>query len=130
MIYLRLWHEELLKLLPRQQLLGLNRECCALIGLGWTKKHSTVQYALNQQIERLKAYHLRVIDEMKRRGYNVTQEWLSVQYRGKKLGIDNTINVDLTLDYYITDGNIYQEHDNEYLQLCIENLAKKGYEVL
>jgi len=127
---MRLWHEGLLGKLPRQQLLGLNRECCALIGLGWTKKHSTVQYALNQEIERLKAYHLRVIDEMQRRGYKVTQEWLNAQYRGKKIGIDSYIEESKVFDYYITDGYVYQEHNDAYLQECIENLSKKGYEVL
>lgn len=27
---MRLWHEELIPLLPRQQLLGQHRECCAM----------------------------------------------------------------------------------------------------
>lgn len=29
---MRLWHEALIKKLPRQQLLGQHRECCALRG--------------------------------------------------------------------------------------------------
>ena len=32
---MRLWHEVLLPLLPRQQLLDQHRECCALRGRGW-----------------------------------------------------------------------------------------------
>ena len=28
---MRLWHEDLIRKLPRQQLLGQHRECCALI---------------------------------------------------------------------------------------------------
>ena len=39
---MRLWHEELISKLPRQQLLGQHRECCALRGNGWGKKHATV----------------------------------------------------------------------------------------
>lgn len=37
---MRLWHEELISKLPRQQLLGQHRECCALRGNGWGKKHA------------------------------------------------------------------------------------------
>lgn len=41
---MRLWHEELIPLLPRKQLLGQHRECCALRGNGWGRKHATVDY--------------------------------------------------------------------------------------
>ena len=41
---MRLWHEKLISKLPRQQLLGQHRECCALRGNGWGKKHATVDY--------------------------------------------------------------------------------------
>ena len=41
---MRLWHQSLIKHLPRQQLLGQHRECCALRGNGWNKKHSTIDY--------------------------------------------------------------------------------------
>lgn len=126
---MRLWHEELLRKLPRQQLLGLNRECAALIGLGWTKKHSTVQYALDDSLERLKAYHLRVIDEMERRGYKVSREWYNPLYRGKRVGMDHNINPVTALTIYLTDGLIYQQHNKSYLKECIENLKMKGIEI-
>lgn len=41
---MRLWHQDLIKHLPRQQLLGQHRECAALRGKGWGKKHDTVDY--------------------------------------------------------------------------------------
>ena len=127
---MRLWHEDLLRILPRQQLLGQHRECCSLVGLGWTKKHSTVQYALDDSLERLKAYHLRVIDEMERRGYKVSREWYNPLYRGKHVGIDNNIDAIKTLKTYLTDDNIYQEHNGEYMKECIENLKMKGIEIV
>jgi uncharacterized protein (TIGR02328 family) len=34
---MRLWHEDLIPYLPRLQLLGQNRETCALRGNGWVK---------------------------------------------------------------------------------------------
>ena len=39
---MRLWHQDLIPKLPRPQLLGQHRECCALRGNGWGKKHATV----------------------------------------------------------------------------------------
>lgn len=123
---MRLWHEKLLSLLPRQQLLGQHRECAALLGKGWVKRHSTVQYALNQNLERLKAYHNRVIDEMNNRGYKVSQEWYDLKYRGKQIGLDNSINEEKVVQYYCDNGLVYKEHDNNYLQECIDNLKNKG----
>ena len=40
---MRLWHEALISQLPRPQLLGQHRECCALRGNGWGRKHATVE---------------------------------------------------------------------------------------
>ena len=41
---MRLWHEQMINRLPKNQLLGQHRECCALRGNGWEKKHRTVDY--------------------------------------------------------------------------------------
>ena len=41
---MRLWHEQIINILPKNQLLGQHRECCALRGNGWMKKHRTVDY--------------------------------------------------------------------------------------
>lgn len=123
---MRLWHEGILNKLPRQQLLGQHRECAALLGLGWNKKHSVVQYALNGSLERLKAYHLRVIDEMTQRGYVVSPQWTNAQYRGQSLGIDTSIDIDKVNEYYILKCYIYKEHNDEYLQECLLNLKQKG----
>lgn len=41
---MRLWHQDLIWRLPRQQLLGQHREIAALRGRGWDKPHSTVNY--------------------------------------------------------------------------------------
>ena len=44
---MRLWHQDLIPKLPRPQLLGQHRECCALRGNGWGKKHATVNYVFD-----------------------------------------------------------------------------------
>lgn len=54
---MRLWHYKLIPCLPRQQLLGQHRECCALRGKGWGKPHSTVNYVFKYNIEKLVKYH-------------------------------------------------------------------------
>lgn len=65
---MRLWHQALITKLPRQQLLGLHREVCALRGKGWGKKHSTIDYIKKYSFAKLLAYHCLVIDEMQKKG--------------------------------------------------------------
>ena len=98
---MRLWHEDLIGHLPRPQLLGQHRECCALRGNGWGKKHETVDYVFSYSPYVLYQYHTLIMDEMERRGYNVTRQcaWASP---------------------------LYKEHDDAYYKECIENLAQKG----
>ncbi|MCE5285168.1 MAG: TIGR02328 family protein [Pelosinus sp.] len=119
---MRLWHISLIEHLPRQQLLGQHRECCALRGKGWGKRHATVNYVFSYDPLMLYQYHMAVIKEMKRRGYHVDKLWLDPKYRGKLLGYTA----------YETSGKVldkYQEHDERYLQECVANLKKKGVEI-
>ncbi|MFW5985702.1 MAG: TIGR02328 family protein [Halanaerobiaceae bacterium] len=123
---MRLWHQDLISCLPRQQLLGQHRECCALRGKGWNRRHSTVDYVFEYRLERLVAFHKKVMAEMKVRGYNVTEKWEDVQYRGKKLGYDRSLDRTLSEEIVKDCTIIYPEHDSEYLQECQLNLLKKG----
>lgn len=129
---MRLWHEELIPKLPRQQLLGQHRECCALRGKGWGKKHATVNYVFTHPYEWLVAYHYRVISEMCKRGYSVSSEWVRVNYRGKEIGFvtDGSVSVNqFTIKMLSSRYNkqpVYPEHDDEYLKECLDNLASKG----
>lgn len=89
---MRLWHEELIPLLPRQQLLGQHRECCAMRGNGWGKKHRVVDYVFKHSLHDLELYHAKVMQEMFNRGYKVSSEWFYKNYRGKHI---NTVPNDL-----------------------------------
>lgn len=123
---MRLWHEELIECLPRQQLLGQHRECCALRGNGWGKPHSTVNYVFKYKRERLVAYHQLIIQEMLNRGYNPNQFWTNYSYRGKTAKRDTNTNIGM-VDYLINrKENIYKEHNLKYLEECIDNLTEKG----
>jgi len=116
---MRLWHEKLIQSLPRNQLLGQHRECCALRGKGWGKRHSTVNYVFEYSPYLLYKYHLLVMEEMNRRGYRVSEEWFNKDYRGKNMErYDNLIPMEVI-------SPIYQEHNEEYLIECLENLENK-----
>ena len=73
---MRLWHQDLIAKLPRQQLLGQHRECCALRGKGWQRKHATVNYVFDYSPYRLFRYHELIMQEMTNRGYRVSPEVL------------------------------------------------------
>ena len=117
---MRLWHEELIPLLPRQQLLGQHRECCAMRGNGWGKKHRVVDYVFKHSLHDLELYHAKVMQEMFNRGYKVSSEWFYRNYRGKHI---NTVPNDLIP---LIREKVYLEHDEVYMHECLENLAKKG----
>ena len=123
---MRLWHEELIPKLPRQQLLGQHRECCALRGKGWGKAHSTINYVFKYKRERLVSYHELVMEEMLNRGYNPNKKWFNRQYRGKKSKKDKKINNRMINFLKSRENNIYKEHNKKYLQECIINLLDKG----
>lgn len=119
---MRLWHYELISYLDRQRLLSQHRECCAMRGKGWGKKHSTVDYAFKYPYIQLYHYHMLVMHEMEKRGYNVDQTWKNSQYRGKILGYDTS---DFTED---ANYSTYPEHNDSYRLECLNLLIKKNEE--
>lgn len=122
---MRLWHESLIPYLPRQQLLGQHRECCALRGKGWGKKHSTVDYVFKHPFEWLVAYHNLVMYEMSERRYKINCVWYNDNYRGKEIGGINKdlVNSNMISKLYndsLIDGIIiYPEHNDKYLNECV-----------
>jgi uncharacterized protein (TIGR02328 family) len=127
---MRLWHQSLIKQLDRQRLLGQHRECCALRGGGWGKPHATVNYVFDHDPSYLVAYHLKIIEEMKSRGYKVDPQWENIQYRGKSLlATSHFVNTDLITELLLKDENIFPEHNDDYLKECLENLSGKGVHI-
>ena len=117
---MRLWHQELILKLPRQQLLGQHRECCALRGKGWQRKHATVNYVFDYSPYRLSKYHELIMQEMTERGYRVSSEWFEKEYRGKQLPAYDRLEEEKLPPI------IYPEHNAIYLQECLDNLKQKG----
>ena len=127
---MRLWHQSLIKHLPRQQLLGQHRECCALRGKGWGRNHSVVNYVFEHDPAYLVAYHYLIMDEMERRGYHPDSIWRNTFWRGSTLGYDEFWALGSTVQNLLTDNcMLYSEHNDEYFQECIENLKGKGIEI-
>lgn len=130
---MRLWHQSLIPCLDDKRLLGQHRECCALRGKGWQRKHSTVNYVFKHDPATLVAYHLLVMKEMSDRGYTPDPEWYSPSYRGTDLGhqhdwCDCKIIAD-ALDDRVNKRPLkiyYPEHDDAYLIECLKNLESKG----
>jgi uncharacterized protein (TIGR02328 family) len=123
---MRLWHQHLIPLLPRQQLLGQHREACALRGKGWGKPHATVNYVFKHPYSYLYDYHVLIMNEMQRRGYEANSVWKNISYRGKLLGEDNT---SFTAKVPTNKEIVYPEHNEEYLQECSDNLKGKGINI-
>lgn len=133
-INMRLWHQLLIPYLPRQQLLGLHREVCALRGKGWGKNHSVVNYVFTHSPARLVAYHYLIMNEMKERGYNLNEIWYDIDYRGSVLGEEVSWCDQATMLGFLDAAEshnyiIYPEHNDEYLKECIENLRGKGIDI-
>lgn len=126
---MRLWHQTLIPYLDRQRLLGQHRECAALRGAGWGRKHSIVDYVFKHDPALLVTYHWLVLEEMLKRGYNPDVAWDNPDYRGKTLGIQpGWVNVDLL----VNDKEktiIYPEHNDAYLKECIDILHNKGVDI-
>ena len=127
---MRLWHQKLIPHLPRQQLLGQHRECAALRGAGWGKKHSAVNYVFDHEPDKLVAYHYLIMNEMGRRGYKPDITWRYPDYRGKTLGYQcGWANAQNVLKIIEENELIYPEHNDEYLKECLDNLAGKGIQI-
>lgn len=68
--------------------------------------------------------------KMEKRGYHPGAEWWIDYYRGKTIGdYPNWCNQEL-LDILTTSNDIiFPEHDDIYLQECLDNLKSKGIEI-
>ena len=126
---MRLWHQSLIPYLDRERLLGQHRECCALRGKGWGKKHATVDYVFEHRPIMLYNYHIKVIKEMEKRGYQPNLCWLECSYRGLSdlpFFTDKENDVGLYWIALNNTGVVYPEHDEAYLKECVALLKQKN----
>jgi len=137
---MRLWHQELIPYLSKDHLSGQHRECAALRGGGWNKRHSVVDYVFQYSPRRLYDYHMLIIHEYERRGANIAQAWKDPDFRGWiKVKSLNPFGKDLIVNEVERErwasskiipvayqGTIYPEHNSTYLLECLQNIKSKG----
>lgn len=119
---MRLWHKDLISVLPRQQLLGQWRELCAImanIEKNGTPNHVLVNKIMDYPLKHLLEYALEVQDEMKLRGYKCDFDRFADRYRASTLSQKGS-------NLIIWHRDLYEGwHDGRYLTQCYCNLQEK-----
>lgn len=112
---MRLWHKDLIPVLPRQQLLGQWRECCLIaknIAEKGSPNHILVNKIMEYPLEHFHYYAGMIHDEMLNRGYKVNysrfDKWLHLEENH------------CTYDKLFTSW-----HNERYLKQCYYNLQEK-----
>ena len=114
---MRLWHKDLIPVLPRQQLLGQWRECCLIakqISETGSPNHLLVNKIMEYPMEDFFTYGYGVFQEMYNRGYHPDWsrfvKWFNVE----------------TLKENNVKGDYFAEwHNARYLKQCFYNLQEK-----
>ena len=108
---MRLWHYKIIPYLPKSQLIAQWRELNSIFSK--QDNHILISYIYDYDKEYLYSYSNIVLEEIKKRGYQI-KKWDN--YNGYFRDIKNKIpNKDL----------IFKEHDKEYFSICFWNLKEK-----
>ena len=131
---MRLWHYNLLNVLPKQQLCAQLRECVAIakdIYEKGTTNHILINPIMDYDLNHFRLYCNLVIKEMEKRGYNVSDKTKNklnkyINYYKGRITIRANKKI-LILD---CNGNEYEPlfdswHTNRYLKQCVYNLQEK-----
>ena len=122
---MRLWHKDLIRYLPRQQLLGQWRECCAIaksIAETGTPNHVLVNKVLEYPKLHFVLYGFKIIEEMEKRGYKCIAYkftvWTDMPWDSEKPvpGLWKQLNTEIFEGW----------HNDRYLKQCLMNLQEKA----
>lgn len=116
---MRLWHKDLISVLPKQQLVGQWRECCCIaknIAEKGTPNHLLVNKITDYPSDHFLRYGAEVYEEMVRRGYKC-EAWRFVQHF-----MDCN---DFCANRVSHDDLFYLWHDDGYFIQCFYNLQEK-----
>lgn len=114
---MRLWHNDLLEVLPRQQLIAQLRECVALakdIKEKGCVNHILVNPINSYPVSYFSKYCNNVICTMVKRGFNVSKETINK--------LEDYIDLYVSSDFY---EDIYPWQNKDYLKICYYNLYEK-----
>lgn len=119
---MRLWHKDLIKVLPKQQLISQWRECIAIakrIDMYGYPRHGLVNKVTDYPICHLYKYTDMVVCELFDRGYKVSPVAL------KKFE-DTMNNIDTNYFYDVSFDELFCKwHNKDYLIQCYYNLQEK-----
>lgn len=108
---MRLWHNDLINILPEMQLKGEWRELNSIAKN--QNKHILINFVYNKSKDDLFSYSVKVAAEMLKRGYHIN-----------KKTFDKYFNDYLKGTHYIPDPFV-EKMDDEYLTICYFNLLEK-----
>lgn len=118
---MRLWHVDLIPVLPRKQLVSQWRECCAIAGSiakRGTPNHPLVNKVLSSRDDFID-YTDAVIEEMNRRGYKIS-------YNARIKFTENVFSKPLAFEYLYRHPKPFPGWFNDrYLLQCYYNLQEK-----
>lgn len=120
---MRLWHKQLITVLPDKQLLGQWRECCSIAAnikrLG-TPNHILVNKVMNYKLSHFYKYCQLVTAEMYKRNFKISNTAIE-----KILAIAPG-DIRMEADVYITEEDLFRGwHNQRYLLQCYYNLQEK-----
>ena len=111
---MRLWHKDLIPVLPRQQLLGQWRECCLIaknIHNNGTPNHLLVNKIMDYPLDHFFWYGNKVACEMECRGYRVNFANFSKWFFPPN---------------HVSKDELFKDwHNDRYLNQCLANLQEK-----
>jgi len=122
---MRLWHRDLLPVLPRQQLLSQWRECCGIVKdivKYGNPHHILVNRIMDYPVFHFEYYVQEVLKEMHERGYQISDK--AYQKYSERL---SKIREKFTKVQTAYDGFVLFSdwHNDIYLRQCLYNLEEK-----
>lgn len=116
---MRLWHKDLIPILPRMQLIGQWRECSLIargIAVNGSPNHILVNKVIEYPLEHFATYCHSVAWNLGKHGY--TPSMITEDHLKEWLG--------LRLYPYVPEDLLFKDwHNDRYLYQCISNLEEK-----
>ena len=125
---MRLWHKDLINVLPRQQLISQWRECCCIaqnLANKGTPNHILVNRILEFPKCHFNYYAELVVQEIRNRGYNVsliTYNKFKENLEQARTNTEFTNSLNNDIDFILFEG----WHNHIYLRQCLYNLEEKA----
>lgn len=125
---MRLWHKDLISVLPRKQLVSQWRELCCIaknIANDGTPNHMLVNKMLEYSWIHFNTYANIILQEMNKRGYNVSEKSYLEFCKNSSKARDYFNNTKENILIKNHD-DIYKDwHNERYLSQCFYNLQEK-----